>query len=112
MNLNYIYAESTVEPSAIEIGSKVVFLRTDIESVDRTDEDGNVVTYWTYQEAVLTADEFNSYASELQSVNAVKGINNADNILSILSAQVSGDNNQMVIMEAIADLYAAIIGNS
>ena len=56
----------------------------------------------------MSIDEFNSYASTLASMNAVKDVNNASNILSLMAGQENGDVNQMTIMEAIADLYDAV----
>lgn len=108
MEPNYVYAESTVKPSTIEVGVSSVYLRKDISEETRTDEGGNSIVYYTFQEAVMSAAEFNEYTNTLASINAVKDVNNASNILSILAGQESGDSNQMTIMEALADLYDAV----
>ena len=108
MEPKYVYSESTVEPLAIEVGVSSVYLRKDIAEDVRTDEAGNSVTYYTFQEAIMSLAEFNAYAAQLASVNAVKDMNNAANILLLLAGQASGDINQITIMEAIADLYETI----
>ena len=64
MELNYKYAESTVQPTALEVTVGTVYLRKDITSITRTSEQGDKTTYWTYQEAVLTPQEFNEYTKE------------------------------------------------
>lgn len=91
MELKFKRSESIAKPLDLEIGKRTVFLRKNIKSVSRTDSDGNVTVFWTYEEAKLTPEKFNEYA----------------NCLAVKSA-LSGDDNQFVIMEAIADLYDAI----
>ena len=108
MELNYKYAESTVQPAALEVTVGTVYLRKDITSITRTSEHGEKITYWTYQEAALTPQEFNEYANLLMAENAIKGTNDSDNIVQIMAGQETGDTNQMTIMEAIADLYDAV----
>lgn len=108
MEPKYIYSESTVEPLAIEVGVSSVYLRKNIAKDVRTDEAGSNVTYYTFQEAMMSLAEFNTYAAQLASVNAVKDMNNAANISLLLAGQTSGDTNQLIIMSAIADLYDAI----
>lgn len=93
MNLKYRYSESTIKPETIEIGKTIVFLRTDITQESRTDESGNTIAIWTYQEAKMTPNEFMVYANLLNSKNIVNDVNL---------------NNQLTIMEAIADLYDTI----
>ena len=88
MQIQYVYAESTVRPQSVEIGVGTVYLRKDIVLKTRTDEQNNKFQYWTYQEATLTTEEFNTNA------NAI-----------LLSDQKDGADSQLVVMEAIADLY-------
>lgn len=98
MNLNYILAESTIRPLPIEIYKNIVYLRKDIVSKEVTDTENNTSTLWTYQEAKLTPSEFNEYSKVLM----------VNNMSQLISGQENGDNNQLIIMEAIADLYDAI----
>lgn len=108
MELNYKYAESTVQPTALEVTIGTVYLRKDITSITRTSEQGDKTTYWTYKEAALTPQEFNEYTNLLMAENAIKGTNDSDNIVQIMAGQETGDSQQLAIMEAIADLYDAI----
>ena len=108
MELNYVYSESTVEPLSIEFTKNSVYLRKDVVKGSRTDTDGREYELYTYKEACLSPEEFNEYASKVKAVNAIKGVNDSNNISSILDGQANGDNNQMIIMEAMADLYDLI----
>lgn len=108
MELIYKYAESTVQPTALEVAVGTVYLRKDITSITRTSEQGDKTTYWTYQEAALTPQEFNEYTNLLMAENAIKGTNDSDNIVHIMAGQETGDSQQLAIMEAIADLYDAV----
>jgi len=38
----------------------------------------------------------------------VNGVDDSGNILTLLSGQDNSNNNQMIVMEAIADLYDVI----
>lgn len=108
MELNYRYAESTVEPAALEVTEGTVYLRKEIASITRSSEQGDSTVYWTYQEAALTPPEFNDYTNLVMAENAIKGTNDSDNIVKLMAGQENGDSNQLVIMEAIADLYDTI----
>lgn len=110
MELNYRYAESTVKPSALEVTEGTVYIRKDINEITRTSEqNGDAVIYYTYQEAALTPQEFNEYANLLMAENAIKGTNDSDNIVSLMVGQENNDNNQLAVMEAIADLYEMLL---
>ena len=91
MTLTYRPSESTVRPVEIEKSKHTVFLRKDIIEEERKDFDGNSYVCYTYQEAKLSHKEFDEYAS-----------------IMLMNGQANGDNNQMIIMEALADLYDAI----
>lgn len=108
MELNYRYSESTVEPAALEIAEGSVYFRKEITSVTRTSEQGDETVFWTYQEAELTPQEFNNYASLLMAEYTIKGKDDSANIVQLMAGQEAGDGNQLIIMEAIADLYDAV----
>ena len=93
MELKYRDSASTVRPETIEIGKTTVFLRTDIQKEERTDANGDTTVFWTYREAKMTPDEFTVYASLLSSKEVVNNVY---------------VDNQLIIMEAIADLYDKI----
>lgn len=108
MELNYRYSESTVKPAALEIAEGSVYFRKEIASVTRTSEQGDETVFWTYQEAELTSQEFNNYASLLMAEYTIKGKDDSANIVQLMAGQEAGDGNQLIIMEAIADLYDAV----
>lgn len=108
MELNYRYSESTVKPAALEVTEGSVYLRKDIAQITRTSEQGDETVYWTYQEAEMTPQEFNNYSNLLMTDYAIKGKDDSANIVQIMDGQAVGDDNQLIIMEAIVDLYDAI----
>ena len=84
MELDYRYAESTVKPSTIEINDSTVYLRKDYSEIVRIFDQSGEITYWTYQEAQITTQEFNEYVNMLMAQNAIKGQNDSENIVSLL----------------------------
>lgn len=92
MKLNYIYAESTVKPSEVELGKTTAYIRKDIKQVD---------SMWTYQEAKMPLDKFDEYSK-------IAAVTNAATAAKLEDGQENGDNNQLIIMEALADLYEMI----
>ena len=99
MELIYKNSENTVKPVSIEYGKRTVYIRKNIVETE---------VGWAYEEAKLTPDEFREYSNYLLSQNAVKGVNNSEKISQLINGQQNGDNNQLIIMEAIADLYDVI----
>ena len=91
MILNYKTVYSFTEPTLIEVTPYVVYIRKDISSEERTREDGIGYAVYTYQEAALTPDEYEVYKT-LQNSEKSENVN----------------DNQLIIMEAIADLYDMI----
>lgn len=66
MNINYQYAESAVRPLEVDTTScpDGVYLRKDIEEVTRQQEGTEEAqTYYTYQEAFLTNEEYAIYSN-------------------------------------------------
>lgn len=108
MNLNYILVESSLKPASVEIQKTTVYFRKDFAEQKRTDELGNTCVLWTYQEATMSVEEFNTYANKLISINAVKAVNDSENILQLVENGSDSNNNQLILMEAIADLYDVI----
>lgn len=90
MQLNYRKSESTVKPQEVEVCYSTVYLRKDIEEIERVDDEfeGEPIKMWVYQEAAVPQDEFNQNAGAL-----------------LISAQKNSDGDRLAIMEAIADLY-------
>lgn len=91
----------------IYIYKDTVFLRKNHKTVE---QNGN--TLWECDETVISIDEFNEYADFVSRQNAIKGINDSDNIASLVSGQSMNEFNQLATMEAIADLYEALASSS
>ena len=112
MEIIYNHSESAIKPKAIEHSKHTVWLRKDIVEVIRTYtlEDGTIIhtPVYEYKEAKLTHSEFAEYSSQIASLNAIKGINDSDNIKQLVQNGVDNGDNQLVIMEAMADLYDLI----
>ena len=112
MELKYRYSESTIKPEPIEYTKNTVWLRKDIVEEKRTDtlEDGTstTVAVYTYQEAKLSHEDFKTYSSQLSAINAVMGVNDSYNIKQLVQNGVDNGDNQLVLMEAMADLYDLI----
>ena len=107
MQLKYERSESTVKPLIVEIAKHTIFIRKDIREETRSYGDNTYIMY-VYDEAKLTHEEFNQYSKCLAVSSAIDGEKDSANILQLISGQENGDNNQLIIMEAIADLYDAI----
>lgn len=99
MELVYRKSESTNKPLTIETTPTTVFIRKDIVKND---------DMYTYQEAKLSLEDFNKYSSQVAALNAVKGVNDSENISKIVQNGVDNGDNQLVLMEAMADLYDLI----
>lgn len=104
----YVHSESTVKPSTLEIGKRTVFLRKNIVEEERTNELGNTTIFYIYEEAKMSHEDFNKYSNYIAAKNAINGVNDSKNISTLVAGQENRDNNQMIIMEAIADLYDAV----
>ena len=108
MEPKYRPSESTVKPEAIQMDGDTVYLRNNITEIIREDDQGNKTSYWSYQEAVLTQSEFNIYASLIVSKNAINSVSVPDHVSQLVVGQEIADNNQLAVMEAIAELYETI----
>lgn len=107
MNIVYAKSESTVKPDVVSIEKTTVYLRRNIVEETRMYED-DTVTMYTYEEAKLSHEEFSKYSNEMAAINAVRGVNDTDNIIQLIANGSDNTNNQLILMEAIADLYDAI----
>ena len=105
MEPKYKYSESTVKPEAIQMDGETVYLRNNISEIVREDEQGNKTSYWSYQEAILTQVQFNAYASLIASKNAINSVGIPEHISQLVAGQENVDSNQLILMNAIADMY-------
>lgn len=103
MKLNYVYAESYIKPPEVERCKTTAYFRRNFVEITRGD-----MTLWTYEEAPVPVVEFDAYAAGLAAENAVKGSNDSERIQNIQKTGTSNNDNQLILMEAIADLYDLI----
>lgn len=62
--MQFTQSESKTRPLEVEeITGDRFFVRKDIEEIEETDNEGNVSTSYTYQEAVVTAPEYAAWAA-------------------------------------------------
>lgn len=117
MNIVYKYHEGSqsTKPLSIDTNSSktVVYLRRNVEQITKIDPmSEEEITLWSYEEAVLTLDEYEQYKSEAAALLTAKV---TDDNISLMEAIVESyeqsmiaQENQITIMEAIADIYDAI----
>lgn len=86
MNLNYYKAESSIEPEVVdETLSKVfVYIRKNIQKVDRDEN-----TFYEYEEAKLTHEEYKQYLIELSAKNTLEDIKSLQNENKNLTEQLN-----------------------
>lgn len=70
--MNWIKSESTVMPETVDTTSSksVVYMRRGIKEKQRTDEvSGESTTYYEYEEAKLTHEEYEEYLQVIEAIN-------------------------------------------
>ncbi len=97
MKLNWRHVKGTQEqrPAAIDTTSSkdTVYLRKNIAEVNETQADGETIKMWAYDEASVTAEEYGAFSAILEAIQIAQ------------SESVAGDENQVAIMAAQAELY-------
>lgn len=85
MKLKFIKSQSTVKPDPIDTTSskKVVYIRQNIVEVQKDD-----TTFYEYDEAKLTKDEYKEYLAELETQDTLEIIENLKIENKALSEQV------------------------
>ena len=72
MKLNYKKSQSSVKPDLVDTTSSktTVYIRQNIVENQRTDEmSGETSTFYEYQEAKLTKEEYQEYLKELEIID-------------------------------------------
>ena len=75
MKLNYVKSSSSVKPDLIDTTSSktTVYVRQNIVENQRTDEmSGKTSTFYEYDEAKLTKEEYQEYLKELEIIDIQK----------------------------------------
>lgn len=73
MKLNFIKSQSTVKPEPVDTTSskKFVYIRQNIIEIQKDD-----TTFFEYDEAKLTKDEYKDYLAELEAQDTLETIEN------------------------------------
>ena len=77
MTLNFYKSESNIKPELLDTTSskKVVYIRQNVVELETTDQLTNEThTYYEYEEAKLTKEEYEKYLEELTSADALESI--------------------------------------
>ena len=75
MQLNYVKSQSSVKPELIDTTSSksTVYLRKNIVEVERNDMNDDILTtFYEYDEAKLTKEEYQEYLKELEIMDIQK----------------------------------------
>ena len=75
MKVNYVKSQSSVKPDLVDTTSSktTVYVRQNIVENQRTDEmSGETSTFYEYQEAKLTKEEYQEYLKELEIIDIQK----------------------------------------
>ena len=107
MKLNYKKSQSSIKPDLIDTTSskKYVYLRQNIVEVNSTNEQsGEDRSYFEYDEAKLTKEEYEEYSKELNNNRTIESIEN----LKVENKQLSQTVNMLTecILEMSEKLYA------
>ena len=86
MKLKFIKSSSSVKPELVDTTSskKVVYIRQNIIEIQKDD-----TTFYEYDEAKLTKDEYKEYLAEMEAQDTLETIENLKTENKALSEQVS-----------------------
>ena len=90
MKLNYIKSQSSVYPELIDTTSskKYVYLRQNVIEIESDNTDGETYTYYEYDEAKLTKEEYEQYLKEMNSTKTLESIDNLKAENQMLTEQI------------------------
>ena len=92
MKLNFIKSQSSVKPDLVDTNSSktTVYLRQNIIEVENTNEnDDTSNSFYEYDEAKLTKEEYQEYLKELNTANALQTIEDLKEENKSLNEQVT-----------------------
>ena len=98
MKLNFIKSQSSVKPELIDATSskKVVYIRQNIIETQMGD-----TTFYEYDEAKITKDEYKEYLDEMKAQDTLKVIENLKSENQALSEQVDMLTNCVLEMSEV-----------
>ena len=92
MKLKYVKSQSSVKPDLVDTTSSktTVYLRKNIVEIKRTDEMfGEEITFYEYEEAKLTNEEYTEYLKELELTDTLETIEGLKEENKSLNEQVT-----------------------
>ena len=107
MKLNYIKSQSSVKPDLVDTTSSkvVVYLRQNIVEVEKTNESYDTpTTFYEYEEAKLTKQEYQEYLKELNGSDTLQTIEDLKAENQNLNEQVTMLTN--CLLEVSETVYA------
>lgn len=106
MELNYRKSQSSVYPELIDTTSskRYVYLRENVVETQSEDMDGKTCTYYEYDEAKLTKEEYEQYLKDMNSTKTLESIENLKVENQILTEQI--DMLTSCLMEMSELVYA------
>lgn len=99
-------SQSSVYPELIDASSskKYVYLRQNVVEMQSDNTDGETYTYYEYDEAKLTKEEYEQYLMEMNSTETLESIENLKAENQILTEQV--DMLTVCLVEMSEIVYA------
>lgn len=90
MELKYVKSQSADYPELIDIISskKYVYLRQNVVEMQSDNTDGETYTYYEYDEAKLTKEEYEQYLKEMSSAETLESIETLKAENQMLTEQV------------------------
>lgn len=106
MKLNYRKSQSSVYPELIDTTSskKCVYLRKNVVEKQSEDMNGEIYTYYEYDEAKLIKEEYEQYLVEMNSAETLEDIEGLKAENQMLTEQV--DMLTTCVLEMSEMLYA------
>ena len=103
MKLNYKKSQSSVYPELIDTTSskKCVYLRKNVVEVQSEDMNGEIYTYYEYDEAKLIKEEYEQYLKEINSAETLEDIEGLKAENQMLTEQVDMLTSCLVEMSEI-----------
>lgn len=98
MKIKFVKSQSSVKPELIDTTSskKVVYIRQNIVEIQKDD-----TTFYEYDEAKLTKDEYKEYLAELETQDTLEIIENLKSENKTLSEQVDMLTNCILEMSEV-----------
>lgn len=87
--MKFVKSQSRKKPLLIEVSGDIAYVRKNVTAEIIEDN-----IFYIYDEAELTIEEFNAYANTI-----------------LISGQEESTSNQLIIMEAMADMYETVALN-